>query len=180
MNKAKAHRKRHWPKDRDRFREGKYRNRKITEVADPGYIQLYAHRFLKGSEHRKFCFDVLKEKYGYIEEDGRILSPEEWDCKKERERVKAIKDRLKNGHHLNEGARVEVEVKLLQKFRSNGRYGPVNILILYDRENRALKYIGPAAPEVEKDQWTKVRATVAHDVYMGKEETKLKRIKIIH
>lgn len=171
-NKAKK-----WPKDR--FREGRYLNQKIDEVADPGYIQLYAHRYLKGSEHRKFCFDVLKEKYGYIEEDGRIFSPEEYEWKKERERVKKIKAKLKNGHHLNEGARVEVDVKLLTKFRSNGRYGPVNILILYDRENRVLKYIGSASPEVEKDQWTKVRATVAHDVYMGKEETKLKRIKII-
>jgi hypothetical protein len=82
------------------------------------------------------------------------------------------------GHHGVNGSRVTLNIKEVVKRNSYiTGFGTMYIVNYMDVENRLYKYVGNNPPDVLED-YSEVKATIKHDNYKGREETKLQRITV--
>tara|TARA_Y100000310_G_C20623396_1_gene784542 strand:+ start:307 stop:1089 length:783 start_codon:yes stop_codon:yes gene_type:complete len=95
--------------------------------------------------------------------------------------IKEHIDNLKAGHHFNDGDKVELEIKELDRFGFDGYYGWTAIVEYESKDGKLFKYMG-GSPKRSDDfeEFTKVTATVKHSDYKGENETKLLRIKQVN
>ncbi len=84
-----------------------------------------------------------------------------------------------SAHYYNDGEKVELELKEISHFGYETQYGWTSICIYATPDNRMFKYKGSTPPEVSKEGFCKVKATVKHDEYQGVAETKLQRVKVL-
>lgn len=185
-------------RDETIFLFGKYNNMSIMDCPDHSYIRWYWTE----SQSRIAEMALMKAGYRWLNETW--VSPEYF----ERHIDKLIaKKRIAegiNGHHLRDGERVELNLRQLDQFDFVSYYGTCNVITYVDDQNRIFKYMGAASPcitgsEVYADEntetianpdgsisyitapaeeYTTVKATISHDNYNDKDETKLKRIKV--
>ena len=83
------------------------------------------------------------------------------------------------GHYYGEGERVDLMLKQVRSFGFETVYGYTWIEIYATPDRKEFKYMGSNPPEISKDEFVKVKATIKHDNYKGKDETKLQRVKVL-
>lgn len=82
-----------------------------------------------------------------------------------------------NGHYFTDGQRVELKIKEVDCFSFDTHFGTTFICKFVDESGKMFKYMGSNPPDVSKDEFTVVKATIKHDNYKGINETKIQRIK---
>ena len=83
------------------------------------------------------------------------------------------------GLYFNDGARVDIQIKEVKSFGFETAFGYTHICLYTTPDRREFKYMGSTPPEISKEEFTTVKATIKHDNYKGQDETKLQRIKIL-
>jgi hypothetical protein len=93
--------------------------------------------------------------------------------------IKAMRDMAVNGHHEEDGKRLELTITRVGNVGSfDTQYGITFIFTFIDSNNRLFKYMGSNRLDIEDGQTVEVKATIKHSEYKGVAETKLQRIKI--
>ncbi len=85
-----------------------------------------------------------------------------------------------SGHHFSDGQKVELEIEEIRRGGFEGFYGWTSIVTYKTACGKVVKYMGSSSPYLKQEGFTKVRATIKHDNYNGKPETKLQRIKVLN
>ncbi len=93
--------------------------------------------------------------------------------------IEAAKNAPVSAHYFAQGEKVEIEVKEIGYFSFETPYGRTSVCTYKTPDNRMFKYIGSTPPDVSKDEFVKVKATIKHDNYNGTDETKLQRVKVL-
>lgn len=88
-------------------------------------------------------------------------------------------ERSLSGYFFTDGQKVKLSIKEIESFGFDGSYGYTYIVKYLTSDNKMVKYMGGTPPNVSKDEFTPVSATIKHSDYKGNQETKLQRIKII-
>jgi len=178
------------PEDLTVFKFGKYRGKKFTEVDDVNYISWYIEQIsdltpegtiLQNDVNYKpymICKRIL-EKAGYVYENYRWISPEWQKSKKEEEAM--------NGHHFENGARVDLTVTILRIYsyegydQYTGRDFWTTILTCKTDDDKIVKYVGgsPFCGDGSEGETFKIKATIKHTTYKDKNETRIQRVKVI-
>lgn len=83
------------------------------------------------------------------------------------------------GHFFENGQKVELKIKKIGGFNFGSQFGTTYVEIYATDDNKEVKYMGANPLDISKEEFVTVKATVKHDSYQGKNETKLQRIKII-
>lgn len=96
----------------------------------------------------------------------------EWIEKKRR-------DAAASGHWFTNGSKVEVKIKETGGFSFDTQFGTTYVCIYETEDGKLVKYMGANPPDISKDNFVQVKATVKHDNYKGQDETKLQRIKLL-
>jgi len=97
-----------------------------------------------------------------------------------RDAEKEVMANATNGHHYKDGEKITTSLKQVGKvFSFDTQYGTTYIVTFIDENNRLFKYMGSKQPDINVDTFTTIKATVKHDAYKDRPETKLQRIKVV-
>lgn len=151
------------------FKFGRYCGRKITEIDNIDYISWYYDQ--TDNEHAK----AVLLKNGYKEYRGQVLSEESYQRVRENERLA----NLARGHHFENKDRVELEIREVGSGGFDGHYGYTYIVTYESKCGKIFKYMGKSPIQLSPEGFTKVKATIKHDSYKDRDETKLQRISIM-
>ena len=115
--------------------------------------------------------------------DGKVLAASYLDKYKATQAANKALKALKRGHHADDKARIELELKeISEKFIEgyNESFGEYEFYVITysDKKGRAYTYKGANPPKVSKDEFTNVRATVKLSEYKGDKQTVLQRFHI--
>lgn len=84
-----------------------------------------------------------------------------------------------DGHHFNNGDKVELIVTEKESFYFSTDYGMCYIQRFITEDGKTFMYMGSSPKSYELDKPVKIKATIKHDSYEGTKQTKLLRIKIL-
>ena len=82
------------------------------------------------------------------------------------------------GHHFTDGSKVTLEIKEIDAFSFEGRFGTTYVRTYATKCGKQVKYMGSSPAEISNENFVEVAATIKHDNYKGA-ETKLLRIKLL-
>lgn len=175
----------------DRFKFGRFTGNLVAEHDDRRYTLWYVSALKdQYNEARIECMKLLAEKYDdLVIYNDELMTRDAYNEHIFQERKEELVASLEKGHHFNDGAKVELEVVILSQGGFDGYYGWTNIITFASKCGKILKYMGSASPNViryedlmsdedNRNEYTKITATIAHDRYNDQDETKLKRIKV--
>lgn len=78
-----------------------------------------------------------------------------------------------------DGEKITTEIKLVYSTGYDGNYGHVSIDTYTSKDGNTYIYKDGSAPNISKEEFVKVTATVKHNEYNGIKQTLLQRIKIV-
>ena len=110
---------------------------------------------------------------------GKYYSPKYLEIVKAKEEIVEQKSALEHGSFFTEGARIDLEVKEIDRFNFESKFGTTFIQTLATSCGKLVKYMGASPIDIANDTFTKIKATIKHSEYNGVNETKLQRIKLI-
>lgn len=85
-----------------------------------------------------------------------------------------------HGHHKTDGLRVELVLAVVKKNYFETQWGGMYIITYKCQETGELYvYKGGTMPQIYEGEPEKVKATIKHDEYKGKPQTRLQRIKVL-
>ena len=93
--------------------------------------------------------------------------------------LERIKHAPVSGHYFTDAAKVELEIREIGYFSFETQYGRTWVCTYMTPDNKMFKYMGANPPEISKDEFVKVKATIKHDYYNTQQETKLQRVKVL-
>jgi len=111
--------------------------------------------------------------------DGQWISANYLEKYKEIEAKKLALSVAVKGHHFDDKQRVTLNVKEIDCHSFEGHFGTTYLITMLDDKSRKFMYMGSAPPQIEKDKYTTVVATVKLDEYKSEKQTKLQRIKVV-
>ncbi len=156
------------------FSFGKYSNQVINDSTDFNYLEWYYNE-----TSNRYALALLLAN-GYELVNDRIYSSEE--AKELREKIEFNKIAIK-GAHYNNGDKVELTLKEVERYDYLGTYGVVYNITYIAQDNKIFKYVG-ASPKDIGNEFTTVKATIKHKANTngwGEDtdtETRLLRIKL--
>lgn len=116
---------------------------------------------------------------GYVVETGEEFVIRRSYCSpKLVQKVEFEKNAVK-GHFFENGKRVKLMLKQVKSFSFDSQYGTCYVVEYMDAENRVFKYKGSTPPEISKEDFEEVQATIKHGEYKGQAETQIQRIKTL-
>lgn len=86
-------------------------------------------------------------------------------------------ERSMSGYFFTDGQKIKLSIKEIERFGFDSAYGFTTIVKYMTSCGKMVKYMGANPPNVSKDEFTVVGATIKHSDYKGNQETKLQRIK---
>jgi len=88
---------------------------------------------------------------------------------------------LRHGHHYTEGTKVSEPMTIAKQTGYDSIYGFVQVITMYDNENRVFTYKGSSFPiEVSVGDSIDIRGTVKHGEYKEIKQTYLQRVKVLN
>jgi len=167
------------------FNFGKYEGDVIEECTDVDYLNwAYSDGWFKG-ERVEHAEKALKNN-GQVRNlyDDGFCTPEVLKEQKAAKKVQDFNASLIGGFHLEDGAKVELDLIVHDIGGFSGSYGYVNTYIFILDGNKKVKYQGAKEFDLEIGMKIAVKATVKHNSFYSSyneenvEETKLLRMKI--
>jgi co-chaperonin GroES (HSP10) len=153
------------------------------EIKLPGISALWVEYLHAYNTERTHTFNELRRavicrakltELGILIKVGReYLTP----GKAERKAKAAIVAAAAQGHHYENGKRMALEIKEIDSFSFDGNFGTTFIKTYVSNDGKLFKYMGGTPPEISREDFTPVKATIKHDNYRDVMETKLQRIK---
>jgi len=157
------------------FSFGKYRNRLINDCTDFKYLEWYYNE-----TNNRYALNILLSN-GYELVNDRILTSE--DAKELRAKIEFNRIAIR-GAHYNNGDKVELTLKEVERYDYLGTYGVVYNITYIAQNNKIFKYVGSKPTDIGSE-FTTVKATIKHKTNTngwGEDtdtETRLLRIKKI-
>lgn len=134
--------------------------------------QIWCNRYFGGEKLSTIAQTIAVEKGLGVIKNNKFFTNEQYARVQERE---ALQNSLIKGHHYNNGDRVELSLKLINKTGYESEFGFINIYKFVDSENRTFTYKGSQNLIIGDE--IKLKATIKHGEYKGTPETYIQRIK---
>jgi hypothetical protein len=168
-------------------KRGNWRGEDYADVKLPGISALWVEylRVKENKDGEVITFNMLRRaalcrqmlvKLGKLAKDqftGEYSTPKSIAAGEQ----KRLLGSLATGHHFENGKRVDLKIKEVKSFNFGTQFGTTWVVLYATECGKLVKYMGANPPEVSKEGFTQVKATIKHDYYNSDPETKLQRIK---
>ena len=130
------------------FAFGKYSGQKFAEPDDLNYLRWYFNQ-----TDDEIAKGILEENGYGICGNSEMLTPD--DLAEYIESASHV-----NGHHHRHGERIKLQIKEIDVFGFEGRYGWTNVITYITADKLKFKYVGSACPNVSGCDFTEVNTTI--------------------